>query len=117
MSSIKKNENLSFIKIVQDYFERMLQEIIGIKCLILDEETTGSYLFKFPIFFFRHNLCHMFPIPNIKERRISDRKNPQAIKRAIAASEGDILRSSHSREPRNNPFKHQETPFFRVLPL
>lgn len=40
--SFKKNENLSFIKIVQDYFERMLQEIIGIKCLILDEETTGS---------------------------------------------------------------------------
>lgn len=38
---IKKNENLSFIKIVQDYIDRMLQDTIGIKCLILDEETTG----------------------------------------------------------------------------
>lgn len=39
---LKRNENLSFIKIVQDYMDRMLQDVVGIKCLILDEETTGS---------------------------------------------------------------------------
>ena len=29
------------ITIIEDYFERMLIEVPGIKCLILDEETTS----------------------------------------------------------------------------
>lgn len=29
------------IEIVQDYFERMLEEVTGIKALILDEETAS----------------------------------------------------------------------------
>lgn len=40
---LKRNENLSFIKIIQDYIDRMLQDVVGIKCLILDEETTGNF--------------------------------------------------------------------------
>ena len=38
----KKSQKVSLIEIVQDYIERILQEVSGIKALILDEETTGS---------------------------------------------------------------------------
>ena len=34
--------NLNLFKIVEDYFERMLEEVPGMKCLILDRETMGT---------------------------------------------------------------------------
>jgi len=42
MNSIqtKKNE-MNLFKIVEDYFERMLEEVPGMKCLVLDRETMG----------------------------------------------------------------------------
>ena len=42
-SQPKKQEfSLNLFKIVEDYFERMLDEVAGMKCLILDKETMGK---------------------------------------------------------------------------
>lgn len=42
-SQIKKQEfSLNLFRIVEDYFERMLEEVPGMKCLILDKETMGT---------------------------------------------------------------------------
>ena len=37
-----KKSKLDLAKVVQDYFEIMLQEVSGLKCLVLDRETTGN---------------------------------------------------------------------------
>jgi len=42
----KKNE-MNLFKIVEDYFERMLEEVPGMKCLVLDRETMGKIQHKF----------------------------------------------------------------------
>ena len=42
-STLKKQDfNLNLYKIVEDYFERMLEEVPGMKCLVLDRETMGT---------------------------------------------------------------------------
>lgn len=39
----KKSEFLfNLFKIVEDYFERMLEEVPGMKSLVLDKETMGN---------------------------------------------------------------------------
>jgi len=41
-STLKKQDfNLNLFRIVEDYFERMLEEVPGMKCLVLDRETMG----------------------------------------------------------------------------
>ncbi len=37
-----KKQEIDLFKIVEDYFERMLDEVPGMKCLILDRETMGN---------------------------------------------------------------------------
>ena len=76
MNSIqtKKNE-MNLFKIVEDYFERMLEEVPGMKCLVLDRETMGNFNFSF---FeksndkYRNNFFDLFSITNLKEKCIFD---------------------------------------------
>jgi len=39
-----KKQEVNLFKIVEDYFERMLDEVPGMKCLVLDRETMGKIL-------------------------------------------------------------------------
>jgi len=39
----KKKISFDLCALAQDYFQNMLSEIKGIKCLVLDEETTGNF--------------------------------------------------------------------------
>jgi len=44
--SKKPEFSLNLFKIVEDYFDRMLEEVSGMKCLVLDKETTGITLYS-----------------------------------------------------------------------
>ena len=40
--SKKSESGINFFKILEDYFEKIMEEVSGMKSLILDKETTGS---------------------------------------------------------------------------
>ena len=61
---------LDLFKIVEDYFERMLEEVGGMKCLVLDRETSGNHSFSFQNS--RNHIFDLHSISNSQEECLFD---------------------------------------------